>query len=101
VDEALWVLAEMNQWARRGFDQAVTDMTDEEIDWKVVPQANSVNVIVRHLPIEGEWHLNSLMRGETMPATDVSPALQARIDAVPLDFRRNLAELKDFLGPRH
>lgn len=39
-------------------------------------------------------HLDSLTRGDPMPS-DVTPTIQEAIDAVPLDFQRNLAKLEE------
>ena len=93
VDDALRVVDEMHQRAWSLLKGALGDVNDEEIDWRPLPQANSINVIVRHLRIEAEWHLASLARGDPMPS-DVTPSLQEEIDAVPLDFRRNLDALE-------
>jgi hypothetical protein len=97
VAEALPIVVELNEMARRILEHALADVTDDEIDWRVVPAANSVNVIVRHLRIESEWQLRSLVHGDPMRPARPAPAVQARIDAVPLDFRRNLAELRECL----
>jgi hypothetical protein len=86
-------VVEMNQFVWDGFRTDLADLTAEEADWRPLPQANSINVILRHLRIEGEWHTASLERGEAMPS-EPSPALQQAIDAVPLDFQRNLKELE-------
>jgi len=88
-------LLDMNEWIWNRFKKDLGDVTAEESDWRPVPQANTINIIVRHLRIEAEWHLDSLERGEQMPA-EVSPSQQQAIDAVPLDFQRNLKELDEF-----
>jgi uncharacterized phage-associated protein len=98
VDDALRLVIEINQWAHRGLEQAVADLTDDEINWRVTPAANDLNVIVRHLRIESEWHLHSLMHGEPMPLAKPSPVVQAGLDAVPLDFGRNLTALRECLA---
>ncbi len=85
----------MNQRAWCLLTDALRDLQDEEIDWRPLPQANSINVIVRHLRIEAQWHLDSLQSGAAMPS-DVTPALHADIDAVPLDFQHNFDTLTEF-----
>lgn len=92
MDEGLSFVVELNEsiWARYVAD--TDDLTPEEADWRPLPQANSINVIVRHLRIEAEWHLASLERGAAMPS-DVSAELQQKIDSVSLDFGRNSKEL--------
>ena len=94
MDEALRVVAEMNQRAWTLLKDAVDDLTNDEADWRPLPQGNNINVIVRHLRIEAQWHLDSLTHGDPMPS-EVTPSLQSAIDTVPLDFERNLAKLEE------
>jgi hypothetical protein len=95
MDDALRVVSEMNQciWSR--LKDTVGDLGNDEIDWRPLPESNSINIIVRHLRIEAQWHLDSLKSGAAMPTTDVTPALQKEIDAVPLDFQRNFEKLEE------
>ena len=97
MDEAVRVVAEMNQRAWNLLKDAVADLINDEVNWRPLPQGNNINIIVRHLRIEAQWHLDSLMRGDAMPS-DVPPALQSAIDAVPLDFERNLAKLEELFA---
>ena len=85
MDDALRVVVEMNEtiWGR--FKSALEDLSEEEIHWRFLPQANTINVIVRHLRIEAQWHLDSLERGDPMPTIAVAGPREA-IDAVPSDF---------------
>lgn len=85
---------EMNEWIWKRFKADLADVKPEEVDWRPLPQSNTINIIVRHLRIEGQWHTASLEHGERMPF-DVSPSLQAAIDAVPFDFERNMKELDE------
>jgi hypothetical protein len=94
MEDALRIIAEMHQSTWGSFKNALADISDDEIDWRPLPQANSINLIVRHLRIEARWHLDTLERGTTMPMMDVTPSLKEAIDAVPLDFGRNLEELE-------
>lgn len=92
MEDGVSLVVEMNEaiWAR--FVADVGDMTPEEADWRPLPQANSINVIVRHLRIEAAWHLESLAHGASMPS-GVTPELQREIDSVPMDFGQNAKEL--------
>src|SRR5713226_2187667 len=94
MDEALQPLIDMNEFAWKHFKDDLKDMTPEEVNWRLLPQANSINVIVRHLRIEAQWHLASLAYGEPMPI-QITASDQQLIDSVPLDFDRNLKELGD------
>jgi hypothetical protein len=96
VDEALRIVAEVNQRAWNLLKDALGDLSDDEINWRPLPQGNNINVIVRHLRIEAQWHLDSLIHGDAMPS-EVTPTLQREIDAVPLDFQHNLAKLEELL----
>ncbi|HEY2930331.1 MAG TPA: DinB family protein [Acidobacteriota bacterium] len=93
MDDALRVISE-NQCIWSLLQDTVDDLSDAEINWRPLPQGNSINVIVRHLRIEAQWHLDSLKTGNAMPS-DVTPALQEEIDAVALDFQLNLDKLEE------
>ena len=95
MDNTSEVLFEINETMWRVFQNALDDMTDDEADWRPLPQANSISLIVRHLRIEAEWHLNSLERGEPMPTIAVA-APQPVIDAITFDFRENRRTLENF-----
>jgi hypothetical protein len=94
MDDGLRVVSEMNQCIWSLLKEAVDDLSNDEINWRPLPQSNSINIIVRHLRIEAQWHLDSLKRGDVMPS-DLTPALQEEIDDVPLDFQRNLDKLEE------
>src|SRR5205085_2477232 len=79
----------------RRFEGALADVGADEIDWRPIPEANSINVIVRHLRIEGEWHLDSLRQGAPLP-TVAAPVSQEAIDAVALDFTANFEALSGY-----
>jgi Protein of unknown function (DUF664) len=94
MDDALRVVVEMHEslWGR--FTNALEDLSAEEIHWRPLPQANTISVIIRHLRIEVQWHLDSLERGAPMPTIAVA-APQAAIDAVPADFEANVTRLEE------
>ena len=94
MDDALRVVVEMHEslWGR--LKNALEDLSAEEIHWRPLPQANAINVIIRHLRIEAQWHLDSLERGEPMPTIAVA-APQEAIDAVPADFEENFKRLEE------
>src|SRR5215472_14009527 len=93
MDDGLRIVAEMHQTLWDQFRSSFDDLTEDEIHWRVLPQANSINVIVRHLRIESEWHLRSMRNGEPLP-TIAAPVSQEAIDAVPFDFAENLTTLQ-------
>jgi hypothetical protein len=95
MDEALQLVIEMNEWAWHRFKADLSDVTPEEIDWRPLPQANTINAILKHLRVEAEWSLVSLERGELSPYQDTA-SVQQLTDSIPLDFERNLHELEEF-----
>jgi uncharacterized damage-inducible protein DinB len=95
MDDALRVVCEMNQSMWDRLQNALEDLGEEELEWRPLPEANTINLIVRHLRIESEWHLDSLERGEPMP-TIATSAPQEAIDAVSLDFEENFKKLAEF-----
>ncbi len=92
MDDGLSFVVEMNQAIWDRFVADLSDVTPDEADWRPLPQANSINVILRHLRIEAEWHLASLEHGVAMPS-HVSPDLQQQISSVPMGFVQNSKEL--------
>ena len=94
MDDGFQVACEMNEWAWSFLKDALADLSSDEVDWRPLPQGNNINVIVRHLRIEAQWHLNSLIGGAAMPS-ELTPVLQKEIDAVPLDFESNRKKLDE------
>jgi hypothetical protein len=93
MNDDLRIVTEMHQALWDQFRGSFDDLTEDEIHWQPLPQANSINVILRHLRIESEWHLRSIQRGEPMP-TIAAPVFQEAIDAVPFDYAENLNKLQ-------
>ena len=94
MDDALRVVVEMNESIWGSLKNALEDLSEEEIHWRPLPQANTINVLIRHLRIEAQWHLDSLERGEPMPTIAVA-APQEAINAVPSDFAENFKRLEE------
>jgi hypothetical protein len=94
MDEALQLVIEMNELTWKRFKDDLKDVTPEEINWRLLPQANTINAILKHLRVEAEWYLASLEHGEHSPYQDTA-SVQQLTDAVPLDFERNLKELEE------
>jgi hypothetical protein len=94
MDDAFQLVIEMNEWTWRRFKDDLNDVTPEEIDWRPLPEANTINAILKHLRVEAEWCLVSLERGEESPYQDTA-SVQQLTDSIPLDFERNLQELEE------
>jgi DinB superfamily len=93
MDDALEVVIELNEYTWSAFKKDLSDVTPEEVDWRPLPQANTINLIVRHLRIEALWHVLSLESGAG-PRQVIQGADQPA-DSMPLDFERNLKELDE------
>ena len=91
--KALHLVIEMNEWTWRHFKADLQDVTPEEIDWRPLPQANTINTILKHLRVEAEWYLKSIEHGEQSPYHDTA-SVQQLTDSIPLDFERNLKALE-------
>jgi DinB superfamily len=94
MDEALQLVIEMNERTWQRFKEDLNDVTPEEINWRPLPQANTINAILHHLRVEAQWYLASLEHGEQSPYQDTA-SVQQLTDSVPLDFERNLRELDE------
>lgn len=92
MDESLRVAIELNEYTWNGFKKDLEDVSTEEADWRPVPEANSINLIVRHLRIDTPWHVDNL--GTNNGNQDADTTARAT-DQVPLVFERNLRELDE------
>jgi hypothetical protein len=92
MDDRLWFVVEMYEEALSRVERSFANLEEGEVEWRPLPESNTIALIVRHLAIEAQWHLDSLERGTPMPL-HASPELLREIDAVPLDFAANLREL--------
>ena len=97
MDDRMRFAVEMYEMAlSRAFKSTLADFEEGEAEWRPVPESNNISLIVRHLAIEAQWHLDGLERGTAMPVHP-SRELQHEIDAMPVDFTANLAELTRLL----
>ena len=97
MDDALLLMIEMNEWIWKRFKDDLHDVTPEEVDWRPLPQANTINAIVKHLRVEAEWYLASLEHGEQSPYQDTA-SVQELTESIPLDFAQNFQELEGLYG---
>jgi hypothetical protein len=92
MDACMRFAVEMNEEALRRLEETLAGLDEREAEWRPLPESNNIALIVRHLSIEAQWHLDSLERGAPM-VFRLSPELQREVDAVPMDFAANLADL--------
>ncbi len=91
------VLVEMAQFLTSRITSELSSIPASARDWRPASQSNTINLILRHLHIEAEWHLQCLEDGRPMPTISVLPD-QVAIDAIPLDFEASLHALKGSLA---
>jgi hypothetical protein len=84
MEDAIAFAVEMNRWVWTRFEKDLGDVTREEAEWRPLPQANNINVILRHLRIEAQWQLDAMEQGSPMPA-ELSASEQQVIEGIPLD----------------
>jgi DinB superfamily len=94
MDETLELVIKMNEATWKRFKDDLKDMAPGEIDWRPLPQANSINAIMKHLRIEAQWYVASLEHGEQSPYQDTA-SVERLTDSIPLDFEQNLRELEE------
>jgi len=97
MDRALQLVIEMNQWIWSRFKDDLKDSTPEEVDWRTLPQANSISAILRHLRIGAACHLASLEHGEPLPV-EITDDLRQQVDLTTMDFHRNFKELEELFA---
>jgi hypothetical protein len=94
VDEALRVVIEMNDCVWQRFKKDLEDVTSEEAAWRPVPEANSINLILRHARIDALWHVASIERSDQASLHDAA-VVQQPSESIPLDFSQNLEALDE------
>ena len=92
MDDSLQVAIELNEYTWNGFKNDLDDVTTEEANWRPVPEANTINLIVRHLRIDTPWHVRNVGNNDRGQDADADSQMA---DPVPLDFERNLRELDE------
>ena len=87
-------IVELNERIWQNLRTELSGVGPQEAEWRPLPQANSISILVRHLRIEAEWQLASLEHGEESP-TETTPILLQFVDSVPLDFEQNRRKLDE------
>ena len=87
MEDTVQLAVELNEAAWVRFKRELADVTPDEADWRPLPQANSINLVLRHVRIDTAWHVAVLEDGIPQPP-----------ESLPLDFDRNLKELDALYG---
>jgi hypothetical protein len=95
MDEALQLAIEMSEATWNNVKNDLKTLTPEEIDWRPLPYANNLNVLVKHLRVVEEVFVSRLEQGAQSPYGN-GPGVQRLTDSVPPNFDRNLQQLEEF-----
>jgi uncharacterized damage-inducible protein DinB len=71
------------------------DMTDAELDWRALPEANNIRSIVGHLRIVEQLYLSLSEDGDQTPWKDAE-FVQKLADSITYDFQQNMKLFEDF-----
>jgi hypothetical protein len=71
------------------------DMTDAELDWRPVPEANNIRSIVRHLRMVEQLYLSLLEDGDQTPWKN-EDYVQKLTDSITYDFQQYMKLFEDF-----
>ena len=94
MEDPMVIAFEVNLASWMLFETSLQNLDPEEADWRPVAQANNISIIVRHLRIEAQWHLDSIRSGATMPG-ELNASEQEKIDSISLDFAENYVFLDE------
>lgn len=74
---------------------ALKETTDDELDWRPVPESNNIRSIVKHLRTEQQLYLSLLEDGDQTPWKDAG-SIQRLVDSITSDFQQQMTEFEDF-----
>jgi transcriptional regulator of met regulon len=95
MDEAIQLAIEMSEANWTNFKNDLQGLTPEELNWRPLPQGNTINILIKHCRGVEEFSLSRLEHGEQSPYKDAT-TVQKLTDSIPLDFEQNLRELEEF-----
>jgi len=94
MDDAIQLAVEMSEANWNNFKNDVKGLTADEINWRPLPQGNSINVLIKHLRVVEELFLSRLEQGEQSPYKD-GPSVQKLTDSISPDFDQNMKALEE------
>jgi uncharacterized damage-inducible protein DinB len=94
MDEAIQLVIDMSDTTWNAFKAELKDLTPDEINWRPLPQANNIAVLIKHLRVVEELFLAQLAQGEQSAYKDV-PNVQKLTSSVPLNYEENLKEFEE------
>jgi hypothetical protein len=90
MDDRLVAIVEINEVAWARFQKDIASLDPDEAEWRPLPGANTVNLILRHLLTDASWHLASI---EGEPGHVAPPPESLSLD--PVQDLRDLAGLME------
>lgn len=94
MDEAIQLAVEMSETTWSAFKSELKDLTPDEINWRPLPQANNIALLIKHLRVVEELFLAQLEQGEQSPYKDATSVRQLT-GSVPLNYEQNLKEFEE------
>jgi uncharacterized damage-inducible protein DinB len=94
MDEAIQLAIEMSEANWNNFKNDMTGLNADEIQWRLLPQGNNIDVLVRHMRGVEELFLSRLEEGEESPYKDAA-SVQKFTDSIAHNFEQNMQELED------
>lgn len=94
MDEAIQLATEMSEANWNNFKNDVKGLTADELNWRPMPHANNINILVRHVRGVEELFLSRLEQGEKSPYRDAA-SVQQLTDSIPQNFEQNMNELEN------
>jgi DinB superfamily len=95
MDEAIQLAIEMSEANWNNFKNDLRDLTPDELNWRPLPQGNTIGMLVKHCRGVEELILSRLEQGEQSPYKDAA-SVQKLTDSIALNFEQNLRELEEF-----
>lgn len=95
MDQVIEFAVELMERNWNDLKNALQDMTDNELDWRPVPESNNIKSIVRHLRIVEQLYLSLVEDGDQTPWKN-EDYVQQLTDSIPYDFQQNMKPLEDF-----
>ena len=94
MDQVIEYAVAMMETNWKDLENDLKDITDDELDWKLLPESNTIRSILRHLRTLEQIYLSLLEDGDNTPWKD-GASMRKLADSVGHDFRQIMEEFKD------
>ena len=94
MDQAIEFAVGFMEMNWNNFKNDLKDVTDDELDWRPLPESNNIRALIRHLRTVEQLFLSRLEDGDNTPWKD-GASIQKLTDSITHDFQQNLKEFED------